>query len=148
MDRLSPVSSVTSSSGDGEDEIFEVDQMPIDELQQPLSPPPESSSRSGVSSASYSNKRRAPGGPISQPFSKFRGRRGDDHTKGWNHQRIGRAGGPEARREELLDVEFAKYLRRGDRYNSLFVHVGIHPSFHFEAIGDPFEHNSIHPSTS
>lgn len=124
--RLSPVSS-SSESSEPDDELFEGEQINVDEPQQPLSPPPESSSsRPGPSG---SNKRRAPGGPVGQPSVKSRNRRGEDSGRSYNNNasqdrqsergesqhahRSGRGAGPEGRREDILDHEYAKYLRRG-----------------------------------
>lgn len=124
--RLSPVSS-SSASSDLEDELFEGEQISLDEPQQPLSPPPEhASSSSRPAGPSGSNKRRAPGGPAGQPSVKSRSRRGEDaksfnqgsqdrerDSRGDHHShRGGRGPGPDGRREDLLDADYVKYLRR------------------------------------
>lgn len=87
-------------------------------FEEPLSPPPEARGAAQVGS----NKRRAPpGGPMaSQPNLKTRSRRGEE-VRGWGPNGAGgepaggpsrRGTGPEGRREELVDVELARYLRK------------------------------------
>lgn len=99
---------------DVDEPMFEGEGVVYDE--QLLSPPPYTRSLPQTGS----NKRRAPGGPMaSQPNIKSRSRRGDEQ-KGYNTEGgppgMRRGPGPEGRREELVDVELAKYLRRGTFY--------------------------------
>jgi hypothetical protein len=117
MDRLSPSDSSPSLS-DVDEPMFE-GESPVYE-EQPLSPPPDIR---GLPSTG-SNKRRAPGGPMaSQPNIKSRSRRGDEQ-RAYNAEGgppgMRRGPGPEGRREELVDVELAKYLRKGMFFTLLF----------------------------
>lgn len=114
MDRLSPSDSSPSIS-DIDEPMFEGEGVTFEE---PLSPPPDVRGVAQVGS----NKRRAPAGPMAtQPNVKTRSRRGED-LRAWaaNVGPTGEPGpsrrgtGPEGRREELVDVELAKYLRRSE----------------------------------
>jgi len=116
MDRLSPSDSSPSLS-DTDEPMFEGEGVTYEE--QLLSPPPDIRGLPQI----VSNKRRAPGGPTpSQPI-KSRSRRGDEQRLynaegGPSGKR--RGPGPEGRREELVDVELAKYLRSiiGDPFDN------------------------------
>jgi len=117
MDRLSPSDSSPSAS-DIDEPMFEGETAMVEE---PLSPPPDVRGLAQTGS----NKRRAPGGPMaSQPNFKTRSRRNDD-PRAWgtgaesSGHPIRRGTGPEGRREELVDIELAKYLRKviGDPFD-------------------------------
>jgi len=123
MDRLSPSDSSPSIS-DVDESMFEGEGVAYDE--QLLSPPPDFR---GLPTGS--NKRRAPSGPMaSQPNIKSRSRRGEEqrtHNTEGGPPGMRRGPAPEGRREELVDVELAKYLRR--------------------VIGDPFDESSTQAAT-
>lgn len=130
MDRLSPSDSSPSISDD--EPMFEGEAAAFEE---PLSPPPDIRGLAQTGS----NKRRAPGGPMaSQPNVKTRSRRGDElRAWGGGGEPIRRGTGPDSRREELVDVELAKYLRK----STLSVLCVLHNSLTVcsKVIGDPFD---------
>lgn len=126
MDRLSPPSDSSLSNSDVDEPMFESEEPVV--YEEPLSPPPDVR---GVAQ-SGSNKRRAPAGPLaSQPNVKTRSRRGDDQrnwntaSESGNQASIRRAAGPDGRKEELVDIELAKYLRKR-KACEIYAHHHIH----------------------
>lgn len=137
MDRLSPPSDSSPSNSDVDEPMFESEEPVV--YEEPLSPPPDVR---GIAQ-SGSNKRRAPAG-LSQPNVKTRSRRGDDQrnwnaaSESGNQASIRRgAAGPDGRKEELVDIELAKHLRKGMTLRVPALHDVSH--FLTTAIGDPFD---------
>ncbi|KAF8315028.1 hypothetical protein DL93DRAFT_960176 [Clavulina sp. PMI_390] len=129
MDRLSPSSS-SSSFSDPDEPMFEGEGTQVAE------PGEMANLDTRESPTTSSNKRRAPSsGPMaSQPHVKTRSRRGEE-SRGWSGSGPNpgegpsrRGTGPDGRREELVDADLAKYLKR--------------------IIGDPFLESQAAPATA